>query len=389
MSRAASAQSTPPALAAYLRRATWGLPPQRQQELWDELEDHVLTRADGLCLSGLSPSEALSQALRELGPPTRVSAGMTQVYLMPKLILAASAAALALSAALYALAGGGGTLLTLPALDRQPAKPSCVRGTVPSQEHVTIVSQKGGVTCYTSKNSWVYAGAYIGLDDLQKALEARGLTASFQPSGALDIRFPGGTRHVLFPRFQQTGQGYVDASYLIMKTIGEPVRLTGYDNPRLALGDLRLQLGSQAQPVSGVDFYGGLVPPLIGALTSPKLEEGWSASFATINRRASSNITLPRHSIQTKLKPGEVVMLLTKQDRQRHFADVAPVNSDGTVALYNDQARLRFVSNVDQLSPDPSGGRIPALLVRVTNVPLNNLKSGIFLPSQPTSDAAN
>ena len=46
MTPRAAAHATPTPLAAYLRRATWGLPRARQQELWDELEEHVLTRAD-------------------------------------------------------------------------------------------------------------------------------------------------------------------------------------------------------------------------------------------------------------------------------------------------------------------------------------------------------
>ena len=50
------------------------------------------------------------------------------------------------------------------------------------------------------------------------------------------------------------------------------------------------------------------------------------------------------------------------------------------------QARLRFVSNPAQLGPYPSGGRINAMLVKVTNIPLSKLKTGIFLPAQATSD---
>ena len=41
-----TAAPTSPAVHAYLRRATWGLPRERQQELWDELEEHLLTRAE-------------------------------------------------------------------------------------------------------------------------------------------------------------------------------------------------------------------------------------------------------------------------------------------------------------------------------------------------------
>ncbi len=81
-------------------------------------------------------------------------------------------------------------------------------------------------------------------------------------------------------------------------------------------------------------------------------------------------------------------MLVIRQGQDKYWGDIGPVQPDGSVSLFYPSPHLRFVSSVDQLSPYPSGGRIPALLVRVTNVPLNNLKSGIFLPAQPTSDAA-
>ncbi|GGI91309.1 permease prefix domain 1-containing protein [Deinococcus wulumuqiensis] len=59
----------PPALEAYLRRATAGLPPAKRQEVWDELEEHVYCRAEQLEWQGAAPEQALAQALAELGPP--------------------------------------------------------------------------------------------------------------------------------------------------------------------------------------------------------------------------------------------------------------------------------------------------------------------------------
>ncbi|WP_019588185.1 hypothetical protein [Deinococcus apachensis] len=74
--------------------------------------------------------------------------------------------------------------------------------------------------------------------------------------------------------------------------------------------------------------------------------------------------------------------VLTRVD---HLCALGALPQEAT--FYNNQAHLRFVSTPAQLTPNPINGRIPALLVRVTNVPLRNLKSGIFLPTQRTSDA--
>ena len=74
-----TARHLSPAVTAYLRRATWGLPKLRQQEVWDELEEHLLTRAEQLQLGDLTPTQALAQALHELGSPSRVTLGMAKV----------------------------------------------------------------------------------------------------------------------------------------------------------------------------------------------------------------------------------------------------------------------------------------------------------------------
>ena len=57
---------TPAPLEAYLRRAALGLPPERREEVWNELEEHVLCRVEQLEFQGHPPGEALEQALREL-----------------------------------------------------------------------------------------------------------------------------------------------------------------------------------------------------------------------------------------------------------------------------------------------------------------------------------
>lgn len=96
--------ATPPALEQYLRRATAGLPPAKRQEVWDELEEHVYCRAEQLEWQGAAPEQALAQALAELGPPLRVSAGMNGVHNMPKILSIGGIAALIVTAGLYALA---------------------------------------------------------------------------------------------------------------------------------------------------------------------------------------------------------------------------------------------------------------------------------------------
>ncbi|MFD1731092.1 permease prefix domain 1-containing protein [Deinococcus malanensis] len=57
-----------PELRRYLARATRGLWGKRREEVYAELEEHVLERADHLMVFGVPQQEALSRALSELGP---------------------------------------------------------------------------------------------------------------------------------------------------------------------------------------------------------------------------------------------------------------------------------------------------------------------------------
>lgn len=80
-------------------------------------------------------------------------------------------------------------------------------------------------------------------------------------------------------------------------------------------------------------------------------------------------------------------MVMTKRGKTIFDIDVKEVKQGGQVDFTSTRRNLRFIADPSQLSEYPSGGRINALLVRVTNVPLNNLQSGIFVPAQAISDA--
>ncbi|MDO4245272.1 MAG: permease prefix domain 1-containing protein [Deinococcus sp.] len=383
--------ATPPALEQYLRRATAGLPPAKRQEVWDELEEHVYCRAEQLEWQGAAPEQALAQALAELGPPLRVSAGMNGVHNMPKILSIGGIAALLVTAGLYALAGGGNlraVTVEVPALSQKPLETEkfCVQETKVLGRDFVVLSRQDGKICYAPQRKALYQGAFIGLNDIQKAYESAGLKTSFKPDGTLHVTFPDGRWRVLMPRFKAGGQGYVPAQMLIISTIREPLtpelKLSGYDNPLLSFGPLKLRLGTQSQPVAGMDFYHQIMPTLLGALTSPDLSQGWSASYAGVNWRFSDVNTWPQVTVKTGLPAGEVVMLLTKKDAETYFADLAPVGADGKATLHHwpEHQKLGFVKDVRSLSASPNGGKIPAMLVKVTGVDLRHLKSGIFLP---------
>ncbi|WP_161881240.1 hypothetical protein [Deinococcus alpinitundrae] len=316
---------------------------------------------------------------------------MTQVYLMPKLLIAAGAAALALSGVLYAAAGGNdGLTLSLPVLTTLPMTPSCVRGTAPAKAGITIVSRKDGVTCYTFTDPKFYQGAYLSLTSLKDAVNSQGGTVEILNSGKVRLHLPTSTGMYeadLLPGFNVNSEEYFPAASIatsLYQNQESSVRFQGYHRPTIVVDHLRIQFGNGTQAEVGPSFYRGVVPELLGYI----LPAGTPGSM--LMYRASSSVPVSggrTHKVTTTLNGDEVAMLVTRRAGQNYDLDVAPVGSNGQVTFSSAQQRLHFVSDPAQLGPDPVGGRINALLMRVTNIPLSNLKSGIFVPAQPNSDA--
>ena len=214
----------PPALQTYLRRATAGLPAARRQEVWDELEEHVSCRAEQLEWRGAAPEQALAQALAELGPPLRVSAGMNGVHNMPKLIAFGGIAALVLSASLYALAQQPGPTLQVPVQTSAPRQ-TCVKSTA-AQPDLPLVVKTERVNCYQDA-SVSQQGIYISFSEMSKALQPLGIRAEVAKGGAIEFHYgPLGGRLVgeLYPIFKRGDEPYLSLVDLLQMTMsGFPV----------------------------------------------------------------------------------------------------------------------------------------------------------------------
>ncbi|QLG10449.1 hypothetical protein HLB42_06455 [Deinococcus sp. D7000] len=377
-----------PAARAYLRRATWGLPRARQQEVWDELEEHLLTRAAQLQACGAAPPEALARALTELGSPARVSAGMTGVYLMPKLILMASAGALALSAALYALAGGSaGNILTLPILTRTSPSTLCAsEGSAALQ--LPVISRRDKLICYKTAVNAVGASPLVSLSTVQAAVGLHGGTAKLLSDNRLEIRMYGTWSRTGIV-YKTENESYIPASSLFNALVNlrphlpaTETTLSGYDHPVLRVGDRAIQFGSGPESKLGEGIYNSLSDQVISSLLY-QIPPDKAFTFDTY----FASTPAATHVVQTPFDAGEVVTLLQQAGKNKFYVDTAEVGAGGTVKLKTAQRKLRFVAKAAQLNLPAADGRTPALLVRVTNIPLNNLKSGIFVPAKTTSDA--
>ena len=384
-----AAHTTPRALTAYLTRATWGLPEARRQELWDELEEHNLTRADHLILSGLTPTQATAQAIRELGPPTRVTLGMAKVYTMPKLILTAATLALALSASLYALAGGSvGPILNIPVVQQPKIGLLCVTDTpnLPNL-NLPIDTRSGGKICYrlTSERDLTSRPALISVQSAAQMLALVGGTVTTHPDGRIEMGRPNGTWTRMQFAFSEGSQRYIFAhsvfdALINLRNHDEDIRISGFDQPALSVNDQQINLTGTAGTHVGNTLYSSLIGNAVAAVVYGNSD----SRFNFTQVQAAS--TVPAHQIRTRLKAGEVIALITQSGQNSYSTDFGRVQSDGSVLLHAQTKRLRFVSRGADLTTRRNEAA-PALLIQLSNVPLNDLKSGIFVPAQATSNA--
>ncbi|MHA0033705.1 hypothetical protein [Deinococcus sp. PESE-13] len=389
-------------LDRYLRRATLGLPPEHAQEVRDELEEHALGLVDRYVLAGHAPQDALRLALADLGSPWQVGLSLNGVHNMPKLIALTAGVALAASAAFYALAGGGAKVLTLPIVSQGP-KSLCVDATEP-QPKLTLVGKYRNTVCYQDDATRVNR-LFVSLPTAKKLAEVmNAVSADLTPNGTLKIVMEDDSKYErrpgvqsgpmtleLGPDFRAGSESYVEAAGLLNLLIRyQPAQNTPPIRIRSA-NELEIQNGEQVVRLPGVGHTSllNVVYTEIGSLVvrdtyrdaSPKLS--WSV-FPVPERG-------PTRRVLTSFTAGEVVLALGLKEvrdmeggEQGHFLTSAAVTvqADGSILLPGlfQSRNVRFVTNPHQLTPLKSSQSWPVLLVKVSDTPLNNLKSGIFLP---------
>ncbi|WP_261663353.1 hypothetical protein [Deinococcus sp. Marseille-Q6407] len=149
-----------------------------------------------------------------------------------------------------------------------------------------------------------------------------------------------------------------------------------------------LQLGSAAQGEEllrelSFTFLEALLPEAFRPAAQCPSPESCSSSSPIVSARMSSGES---YRVQTGLAEGEVVMLalpLSAQgpDDASYAVAVSPVDDQGWAEFSVSEAPKRFVSRREAVLSRPEN-RGNALLVRVTNTPLNDLWGGIIQPAQ-------
>lgn len=356
-----------PLLKGYLVQATLGLSKEQKQEVWDELEEHILTRANHLELQGIPPSQTIAHALTEMGSPILVSAGMNKVHNMPKLIALASLTAITISASFYALASSGNAI-TLEAESLR-------------------LSECQEKSCIETSDGDTYNGVYFNLNKMKKVFDELDVTVTDMKDGnwrlstkekKLDVK----------PVFSKDGEPYVKGDFLLNEHVldSSSTQLTGFNSPALKVKDLKVELEGNGQRI-----FEKLREPLVQQLypkdTAPK-----------------DLVVVPRvgeltHNIQTEYDPGEVIMLVeryfqkceaevnTCTPKSAYMVSFSEVKQNGMIQFKSEYQTINFKQKREDLSLATNSREGNAMLVKVTNVPLNDLRTGTFVPSKEMSAA--
>lgn len=373
--------ATPPALEQYLRRATAGLPPAKRQEVWDELEEHVYCRAEQLEWQGAAPEQALAQALAELGPPLRVSAGMNGVHNMPKILSIGGMAVLLVTAGLYALAQQP---LPTAQVSVQTTAPElkCVKANEP-QPSLPLLYKGSGFACYQN-DAQERKGLYISFSEMKRAFAPLGMEPMIEDGGAKVGFFykPLGKKvGEMEASFVRGGETYLDMRGLFVRAMGgNPFSVTveNAQNPVFTVAKLG-QFSFSGQGQVSEQVYRTLAESAVADVLDFS-KQGKYFGYDFVEARGKSRV------VNTGLKAGEVVAAYQWVSSQPRTAP------DGTNYLFNrvaitvgtvdeqGQVRLQLPAEAKFVTEQPAQAGNEVQLLKLTGTPFQSFKSGIFLP---------
>jgi hypothetical protein len=244
-------------LEPYLNRATRGIWGRKKLEVIAELRGSIEARAWKLECQGFTPERALETALRELGEPKAIAAGLRKVHTMPTMFK-------------NTLALGMFAALSLTVLNSSRAQIEVTNAT-------TFTITAPGYNVIVTGSTETY---FLKISSIKKSLEDTGIAVnetlqkSIDPSPydtrvvpTLIFRFPGSDRNMLLqstPVFADSitvnpettaraGLAVVSKEEYISLTgfvrqlkqrSGLPVRILGWHNPVIEVGQTRLGIGT-------------------------------------------------------------------------------------------------------------------------------------------------
>jgi hypothetical protein len=381
-------------LERYLRLATWGLWGEHRRTVRMELEAHVRMKAWKYEFHGLSEPEAITRTLTELGAPSAISVGMSEVYTMPYVFRNTLLAAILMTLGVGNLTAG---VAQVVGTNRFPIEACAAK-----QESFQV-----GKTLWPCEQN----SLWLSISSLRATLEAKGVKFS-QPESSpvtgnmLWLRFPGASYDVTLQSEKislfQTETGGLQSFQMNPKFISAkdfltalsfapvPVTISGWDNAQIRVGETSFALGAAPQVLLGDDFYNDVFPRSTLESLFPSLIPNRSDSeredilFASTYQQAFGQRGKPqpswKHTLKIKTaKRGEVYIVLSREGptdlmsapeewqviENIRRAFIAPVSVDGTIT-YTSLSKTLTVSSDTNLPRCMIGGAGTISVLRFT-----------------------
>ncbi|GGI69981.1 hypothetical protein [Deinococcus wulumuqiensis] len=219
---------------------------------------------------------------------------------------------------------------------------------------------------------------------MSKAMQPLGLRAETAQNG--EIHFydaPLGGRRVggLFPRFKRGDEAYLDAVDLFMMAMSGfpvPVTVQDADRPVFKVGGLgNFSLTGEAEGAAP-RVYRAVAQSAAHNLLDFSRQRVWSIDL-------TEAVDTSKRTLLTGIGPGEVVAAYRWKASQPATSPAgAYVANTVTLSLGTVDAEgkvsLQVPPDAHFVTAQPAQPGNDVLLLRLTNTPFNNLKSGIFLP---------
>lgn len=354
-------------LNIYLRRATFGLPKELAEEVWNELEEHALNRALQYELQGMSPPQALQSAMTDLGPPLNVAAQMNKVHNMFKILGLGLIVTLAFSTSFYVLANQPPTYL--PILEEIPVSEVCINSSKKPHPNAQILSKSDGKICFQYKDLSTYQGAFIEASILEKFTNQQG-GEMVEIGNDLFFHMADGSLIYSQHVFRKDGKRYIPISSLFNPWHNRKLTIQSYVPLIISLDGLNITVGKKNSIASEV-FFDDLTPNFANSVLKCIKEKQQFNCHKKSIKLETQRPNQFQHSIKTKLQAGQAVMIFTHAPQGGYNAFVNPISSKGILKIPSYHKHLQLTTDTlkfTQKSIHPE----TALILSVTNMNTQN-----------------
>jgi hypothetical protein len=340
-------------LEQFLLRATRGLWGRKRLEVMAELRGSVEARVWKLECQGKTPEHALETALLEMGKPRHISTGLMRIHTMPKVLQNTVLFGLFLTSSLtfLSITKAQVEVLVFPAYSDQSTREGI--NLIPGY-HISFSSLKKNLEdlkLTVDPTSTPLVESVLASRDPVPTLRFRLPDASKEtiiqvvPGVSAPYRNPNGflTYKPMPPADLALENVFIDPTQLVyqLRRTGLPIRLEGWKNPVLHIGQTKFQLGNDTQSFLPSNLYGNMALSFLFTPATP-----WKLwGFTNFNSQYAVRVNAPAGTVYGIGTPfgGDGIEL---------YYSLGRVSEQGILYFIAPHAALEFVQTGSEVYQD-------------------------------------